>query len=283
MSTQISGTYHRHGEEGLEGFLTGDWAAVRSGDVVGRLCGLSKVRQQIHVATDPSHTQRGPTHDKHDPSRPPGHSPEPGRWCGLVAHGGIFELSLVVADSGTPSFGPSSQVPNDERAEAGVSTRERPWVYIQLRGGEKFGRVPSWPRPRREVVEAFEPTGPRGGVRRVMRGRDHMLVAMSQEGWADMVVNWARGTRAGPSAQFHFFYFLFGFQIWISSLFSKSNIWFQIWLWISYRGQVHNKSPSMKWYIYIYFSLVYVISLCFSSILFYSIFKLVSRIWIQMQ
>lgn len=47
MSTQISGTYHRHGEEGLEGFLTGDWAAVRSGDVVGRLCGLSKVRQQI--------------------------------------------------------------------------------------------------------------------------------------------------------------------------------------------------------------------------------------------
>jgi hypothetical protein len=41
--------------------------------------------------------------------------------------------------------GPSPEVPNDERAEAGMSSRDRPCVLIQLRG-EKIGWVCSWPR-----------------------------------------------------------------------------------------------------------------------------------------
>jgi hypothetical protein len=108
MPSQIGATYRRHGGEGLEGFVTGDWVAVSSGDVVGWLHGFREVCQQIHVATDTSHAQRGPTHDKHDPSRSQGHSLEPGRWCSRVARGGVFKLSLAVANNGTPSFGPSS-------------------------------------------------------------------------------------------------------------------------------------------------------------------------------
>jgi hypothetical protein len=41
--------------------------------------------------------------------------------------------------------GPSPKVPNDERAEAGMGSKDRPCVFIQLRG-EKIGRVCSWPR-----------------------------------------------------------------------------------------------------------------------------------------
>jgi hypothetical protein len=57
MPSQIGATYRRRGGEGLEGFLTSDWAAVSSGDVVGRLHGLRQVRQQIPVSMDPSHAQ----------------------------------------------------------------------------------------------------------------------------------------------------------------------------------------------------------------------------------